>query len=122
MSSTLSIGTAGEDIAAQFLKYVGYAIWDRNVRIERDEIDIVAYDPKDDVVAFVEVKTRSKKDEFYRPELNVDVRKRRALHRAATRWITMHNEERGFRVDLICVADGTVTDHWKQIDCAVVED
>lgn len=110
------IGSTGEELAVQHLLQSGYEIRGRNIRLGRDEIDIVAYDPVDDVIAFVEVKSRKKDDVNYRPELNIDKRKRHAITRAARRWITENNFERGYRVDLICVTQGRIANHWKQIE------
>lgn len=52
-----ALGREGEDAAAAFLEARGYTIVDRNVRTREGEIDIVA--ARDDVVAYIEVKTRS---------------------------------------------------------------
>ena len=53
----LSLGRAGEDRAAQYLKDMGYIIVERNYRCRLGEIDIVARDGP--VMVFVEVRTRS---------------------------------------------------------------
>jgi len=49
-------GRIGETIAAGYLRLIGYRIIERNLRIGRNEIDIVAFDG--DCLVFVEVKTR----------------------------------------------------------------
>lgn len=49
-------GNLGEEIAGKFLDKLGYEIIDRNYRIGRGEIDIVAKDGN--VLVFIEVKTR----------------------------------------------------------------
>ncbi len=49
-------GKLGEEITAYYLKRSGYEIVSRNFRIRGGEIDIIAV--KDDIIAFVEVKTR----------------------------------------------------------------
>lgn len=54
---TRALGMAGEDAAAAYLRARGYSIIARNVRTREGEIDLVAR--LGDVLAFVEVKTRS---------------------------------------------------------------
>ena len=51
------IGNIGENAAANLLIEKGYKILERNYRTSHLEVDIIAL--KDDVVAFVEVKTRA---------------------------------------------------------------
>lgn len=50
-----SVGVAGETVAARFLEHRGAVIIDRNVRVGRDEIDLVVR--VDGQLAAVEVKT-----------------------------------------------------------------
>lgn len=52
----LSLGRAGEDLAAAYLEGRGMTIVERNFRCPRGEIDIIARDG--DELVFVEVKTR----------------------------------------------------------------
>ena len=85
-----SLGALGEAYAAAYLDQLGYRIVaanftlpvGRNLRgaIINAEIDLIAYDG--DTLCFVEVKTRSS-DWFAPPEVNVDLRKRRQITRAA---------------------------------------
>ena len=78
-------GRWGEDVAAEFLVRAGYRILGRRVRPDRrDEIDIVAR--KDESLVFVEVKTRATED-FGRPASAVNFAKRKALNRAAVRYL-----------------------------------
>lgn len=51
-------GRTGEDMASSFLKSAGYKLLARNVRFKSGEIDIVAFDKKNNTLCFVEVKTR----------------------------------------------------------------
>jgi putative endonuclease len=51
------IGFLGEKIAAVYLEKKGYTIIKHNFTVKGGEIDIIA--KKDDIIAFVEVKTRS---------------------------------------------------------------
>ena len=57
MAEHNDIGKKGEELAAEYLQEKGYCILERNwTNMGRKELDIIA--TKDDVVAFVEVKTR----------------------------------------------------------------
>ena len=84
------LGRQGEALAIEHLTRVGYRIVAANFRlpigrntrnaIVNAEIDVVAYDGP--TLCFVEVKTRAS-DEFAPPQVNVDLRKRRQIARAA---------------------------------------
>ena len=86
----LLLGRRGEQLAAEHLERLGYALVasnftlpvGRNLRgaIVRAEIDLVAYE--NETLCFVEVKTRAS-DWFAAPEANVDLRKQRQIARAA---------------------------------------
>jgi putative endonuclease len=54
-------GRQAEERAARFLRRRGYEILDRNVRLGRGEIDIIAR--HGDIIAFVEVKCRRNRDD-----------------------------------------------------------
>ena len=54
------LGIKGEEAATAFLKDKGYRILERNWRMHRHEIDIVAED--DEYIVFVEVKTRTSRE------------------------------------------------------------
>ena len=80
-------GAWGERLAAEFLKNRGYRILGKNVRFgSRCELDIVARSPAPEALVFVEVKTRRSED-FGRPLAAVDRGKRRAMGRAALRYL-----------------------------------
>jgi len=56
-------GQLGENIAASYLEKAGYIILERNYRFERNEIDLICFDPassfySDGEIVFVEVKAR----------------------------------------------------------------
>lgn len=115
MAEHLITGRNGEDVAMRYLLITGYGLLGRNVRIMKDEIDLIVYDPVDGVIVFVEVKTRKINDPDYTPLLNFTENKKACVVRAAERWITAQEREWGWRVDLILVADGKVTDHLKDV-------
>jgi putative endonuclease len=85
-----SLGNLGESYAAAYLDQLGYHIVaanftlpvgrNRRGAIINAEIDLIAYEG--DTLCFIEVKTRSS-DWFAPPEVNVDLRKRRQITRAA---------------------------------------
>jgi len=91
-----SLGQLGEFYAAAYLDQLGYRLVaanftlpvGRNLRgaIINAEIDLIAYDG--DTLCFIEVKTRSS-DWFAPPEVNVDLRKRRQVTRAARAYRQM---------------------------------
>ena len=72
MGNNKKLGTEGERMAEQYLVGKGYKILERNYRAGRSEIDLIA--TKEDVLVFVEVKTRSRLD-FGMPEDWVDEKK-----------------------------------------------
>lgn len=109
------IGRRGETLALQYLQSIGYHIDSTNLRIRYDEIDIVAYDPIDQAMVFVEVKSRSRNRRNYAPELGLDRRKKNAMKRAARRWVMQHDYRGGYRMDLICIAANRVVDHLKEL-------
>jgi Holliday junction resolvase-like predicted endonuclease len=112
-------GKWGETIARRHLLRRGFSIIGQNVFVgKRDEIDIVAYDPRDRAIVFVEVKTRSVESSDFEPELNLTQRKRRSISRAARRWVTERGYDGGYRLDLVCVAGGQVTEHYEDVDWA----
>ena len=85
-----SLGQLGESYAAAYLDQLGYRLIAANFTLPvgrnrrgaviNAEIDLIAYDG--DTLCFIEVKTRSS-DWFAPPEVNVDLRKRRQITRAA---------------------------------------
>jgi putative endonuclease len=87
-------GLWGEREAERWLRARKYRCLGRRVRVgDRDEIDLLMRDGK--VLVFVEVKTRADTT-FGRPSEAVDRRKRRALCRAAVRYV------RGLRDPQVC--------------------
>lgn len=73
-------GIKGEQIAENFLQKKCYKILQRNWCTGKMEVDIVAV--KDDLLVFIEVKTRNRTD-FGLPEDSVDARKKDFLKNAA---------------------------------------
>ena len=106
-----SLGQLGEAYAAAYLEQLGFRLVaanftlpvGRNLRgaVVNAEIDVVAYDL--DTLCFIEVKTRAS-DWFAPPEINVDLRKRRQVARAARVYRQMLGlEDQPFRFDVVTV-------------------
>lgn len=105
------LGRRGEELAIEHLEQVGYRIVaanfslpiGRNLRdvIVNAEIDVIAYDGA--TLCFIEVKTRAS-DDFAPPQVNVDLRKRRQVARAALgyrRMLGLMNDP--YRYDVVTV-------------------
>jgi len=78
------VGRKGEDEAVQYLESKGYQILERNFRVNRGEIDIIAKDG--DTLVFVEVKTKIRGG-FGEPEDRVDRRKQVQLGKVAMGYL-----------------------------------
>lgn len=92
------MGRYGEQIAADFLRKKGYTILACGYRSYAGEIDIIAR--KEDVVAFVEVKTR--KNQGYLPaSAAVGKEKQRRILATAQQWITEQESCDQFSFDII---------------------
>ena len=102
------IGDLGEDLAVSFLEGKRYRILERNYRCKGGEVDIVARDPRDKSLVFVEVKAR--RDLSYGvPQLAVTPFKQRQISKAALTWLARHrSQDANARFDVIAIlfADG----------------
>ena len=84
MFTTKMRGDAGESIATEYLKGLGYEIITRNYRTELGEIDIIA--AGDSYLIFVEVKTRLNENHGYGVDA-VNYRKRKKINDVASQYI-----------------------------------
>ena len=100
MSKHNKIGIKGEQIAADYLLTKGYIILHRNWRSKRLEIDIIAL--KDDILAIVEIKTRSSKKTAF-PEEAVTRRKQHYLKTAAADFSELFPEYMNVRFDIVSI-------------------
>lgn len=80
------LGDRGENIAARYLRNLGYKIIVRNFRCEMGEIDIVARDGK--TLVFVEVKTRAYDEPT--PEEQVNLQKQNQITKAARFYLSRY--------------------------------
>lgn len=84
-----ALGGAGEDAAAEWYAAHGYEVLSRNWRVREGELDLVC--ARENVVAFVEVKTRSS-DRFGGGAAAVDWNKQRRIRRLALLWLEERQE------------------------------
>jgi len=102
------LGLLGEDIAANYLMKSGYRLLHRNWRLNgRYEIDIVAY--KDNVLHFVEVKTRT--TAFMSPLRAVNKEKIRHVSRAAYMYKKYFHYTFDTHIDAIGIVYRSDTDY-----------
>ena len=94
------LGDRGENVAAKYLRTLGYRILIRNWECKFGEVDIVARDGK--MLVFVEVKTR--KDSDPEPEEQVNQNKQRQITKCADFYMTRYsNIQPSVRFDVIAV-------------------
>ncbi len=107
------IGDAGERLVAARLEAAGWTILARNVRLGRDEIDLVAIDPgPPEALVVLEVRRRGRRD-FGLAEETLGYRKRAALRRCVGALLDAGRLPDGrrlpampIRVDLVAVDRG----------------
>ena len=104
MATHNDMGKWGEDLAEAYLERRGYTIVERDWKSGRRDIDIIALD--NDVVVFVEVKTRRNRL-FGEPEDAIDYRKRQNLQQAINHYVKFRNIRQEIRFDIISVV-GTI--------------
>jgi len=84
--STKKTGDKGEVLAAEYLESKGYSIIKRNYRYGKGEIDIIAKDPQEEGLVFIEVKSR-KSLEYGSPEEAITKNKIKQLKRIAELYL-----------------------------------
>ena len=89
MSTTIELGSLGENIAVTYLIDAGLRVLDRNWRCREGELDVVAREG--DALVFCEVKTRRGVG-FGHPVEAVTPVKQRRLRTLAQRWLAAHDE------------------------------
>lgn len=100
MAQHNELGKQGEALAVAHLLKNGYEIVTCNFRYQKAEVDIIAR--KEDVLAVVEVKTRSTPD-FGDPQNFLKQKQIRSLVKAIDFFVTDHNLEVEVRFDIIAI-------------------
>ncbi len=83
----LELGRKGEELTVAYLKRKGFTILEQNWRVQHLEVDIIAC--KDEVLHFIEVKTR-KKNSFIHARESLSYKKQKNLARAVEHWFSLN--------------------------------
>jgi putative endonuclease len=94
------LGKKGEQLAVNFLSKKGYEIIERNYRFDKAEVDIIA--KKKEILAIVEVKTRSSID-FGNPQDFVKPKQIQRLVKAVDEYVTVNGLDVEVRFDIIAI-------------------
>ncbi len=100
MAKHNELGELGEDLAVEELEKNGYEIVERNWRYKKAEIDIIAR--KNEVLAIVEVKTRSS-DYIGNPQDFVSSKKIKMLVEAVNEYVVSKDLDVEVRFDIIAI-------------------
>jgi putative endonuclease len=98
-----STGELGEEVATNFLIARGFRILERNFRCKGGEVDIIARDPGDKGLVFIEVKARRGLS-YGVPQLAVTPFKQRQISKAALTWLAKNRlHDHNARFDVIAI-------------------
>jgi len=100
MAEHNELGKLGEELAVDFLQKNGYDILETNWVFQKAEIDIIAQ--KENILAIVEVKTRSTID-FGLPQDFVKPKKIQLLVKAVNEYVISNDLDVEVRFDIIAV-------------------
>jgi putative endonuclease len=100
MAEHNELGKLGEELAVAYLQKNGYAILETNWIFQKAEIDILAQ--KDNILAVVEVKTRSS-IHFGLPQDFVKPKKIQLLVKAVNGYVTENDLDFEVRFDIIAI-------------------
>lgn len=100
MADHNELGKQGEKLAVEFLRESGYEILETNWTFQKAEVDVIA--KKEDVLAIVEVKTRSSID-FGLPQDFVKPKKIQSLVKAVNEYVTQNDLDVSVRFDIIAI-------------------
>jgi putative endonuclease len=100
MAQHNELGKKGEQLAVDFLLKNNYVIIERNYRFDKAEVDIIA--TKHNVLAIVEVKTRSTTD-FGNPQDFVKPKQIKNLVKAVDEYITENDLDLEVRFDIMAI-------------------
>lgn len=117
MAEHNELGKQGEIIAQRYLTEKGYEILKTNWQYRHAEIDILAC--KDDILAVIEVKTRSS-DHYGKPELFVNKKKIKLLKEAVNYYIEQQDLDMEIRFDIIAIIKNQYTETLEHFENAFI--
>lgn len=101
MAEHIEFGKKGEEKALEYLIEQGFTLIAQNWRAGHLEIDIIA--EKDNIIHFIEVKTR-KKNSLIPARESLNFKKRQNLERLVELWFHEHAEvEKSAQLDFIAI-------------------
>jgi putative endonuclease len=100
MAEHNELGKIGEELAVKYLIENGYEILQTNYVFQKAEIDIIAL--KNDILAVVEVKTRTSLD-FGDPQDFVKPKKIKLLVKAINEYVITNDIDAEVRFDIIAI-------------------
>ena len=100
MAAHNELGKLGEELAIEYLQKEGYEILETNWVFQKAELDIIAQ--KGDILAAVEVKTRSSL-EFGLPQEFVKPKKIQLLAKAINEYVISNDLDVNVRFDVISI-------------------
>jgi putative endonuclease len=100
MAEHNELGKLGEELSVEFLQKNGYDILETNWTFQKAEIDIIAQ--KNNILAVVEVKTRSSID-FGSPQDFVKPAKIQLLVKAINEYVISNDLDLEIRFDIIAI-------------------
>ncbi|WGD35557.1 YraN family protein [Olleya sp. YS] len=100
MANHNELGKKGEQLAVDFLLENDYSIIARNYRFDKAEVDIIAQ--LEDILAIIEVKTRSTAD-FGNPQDFVKPKQIQRLVKAVDEYVTVNGLDVEVRFDIIAI-------------------
>ncbi|MFC3639067.1 YraN family protein [Camelimonas fluminis] len=105
-------GASAETIAAWLLRLKGYRILARRFRAGTGEIDLIA--ARGDVIAFVEVKARRRRDDA---AIAITADKQRRIASAARIWLARHPGlvNRTLRLDAVFIGELSWRTPWRAL-------
>ena len=95
-------GIKGEERAKSHYQEQGYEILESNYRYKKAEIDFIALAGDEQLLVFVEVKNRRRKD-FGEAESFVSKAQQQRIQEAAEEYIYGINWKKDIRFDIVCV-------------------